>query len=124
MSALPKSVAQAPPAAPPRQIHSTTNLPQHKEQAIESAFVLGLNSLLIGVGIYTLWHLVPHQLAQYHKLQALQAETVQASTHVKQLKSDYQRSFSVLEQRRIAEEQGYLIGEKKLKVNWQQPEAK
>jgi hypothetical protein len=123
MSALPKSVVQAPSSAPPRPIHSTTSLPQHKAQAIESAFILGLNSLLIGVGIYTLWHLVPHQLTQYHKLQALRAETVQTSTHVEQLKNDYQRSFSTLEQQRIAEEQGYLIGEKKLKVNWQQPEA-
>ncbi|PZD71985.1 hypothetical protein C1752_04382 [Acaryochloris thomasi RCC1774] len=121
MSALPKSIAQAPPAASLRQIHSSKGRPQQKTQALEAVFILGLNSLLAGVGIYTLWNLVPHQLAQHQKLQALQSETAQTTRRVEQLKGDYQRSFSVHEQKRIARDQGYLTGEKKLKVNWQKP---
>lgn len=121
MSALPKSSAQVPPGAAPRQIHLSKSRPHQKTQALEAVFILGLNSLLAGVGICTLWNLVPHQIAQHQKLQALQSETAQTTSRVEQLKSDYQRSFSVREQKRIAEDQGYLTGEKKLKVNWQKP---
>ncbi len=119
MSALPKSIPHTHPSAPPRAIHTAKHQPQQTTKALESAVILGLNSLLIGVGIYTLWTLVPHQLAQHRKLQALRAEAAQTTTRVKQLKQDYQRSFSPREQRRISEEQGYLISEKKLKMNWQ-----
>ena len=88
---------------------------------LEASFVLGVNTLLAGVGIYTLLNLVPHQVAQHQKLQALRSETEQTSQRVEQLKNDYKSSFSAREQKRIAEEQGYLTGEKQLKLNWQKP---
>lgn len=121
MSALPKSAVSVPTSASPRQIHPTKSAHQQKTQVLESSFILGVNTLLAGVGIYTLLTLVPHQFAQHHKLQALRSETEQTNHRVEKLKSDYKRSFSAREQTRISEEQGYLTGEKKLKLNWHKP---
>lgn len=116
MNALSKPIPQARPAAPPRQIHAGR---RQKTQAVEAALVVGLNGLLIGVGLYTLFQLVPHQLAQHRKLQALRSETEAAAARVQQLESSHQESLKARESRRIAEDQGYLVGEKKVRLNWQ-----
>jgi cell division protein FtsB len=120
MSALPKSVQPIQSSTSPQQLHPTQNRVEQRTQMVETVFIVGINSLLIGVGIYTLSNLLPHQLAQHQKLQAIRAEAAETNLRIEQLKSDYKSSFSARERQRIAEEQGYLTGAKKLKVNWKQ----
>ncbi|MGB7413829.1 MAG: hypothetical protein WA902_06445 [Thermosynechococcaceae cyanobacterium] len=120
MSALPKPVQSLSSSASPQQLRPTQTRAGQRTQAIETIFVVGINSLLIGVGIYTLSNLLPHQLAQHQKLQAIRVETAETNSRVEQLKNDYKNSFSPRERQRIAEEQGYLTGEKSLQLNWKQ----
>ena len=102
----------------PRNAHSARKLDRHTARGLEDLIGLGVNTLFIGAGIYTLATLIPHQLAQHAKLSALRAEVETTQQRVQRLEQAYVNSQIPENQRRIVEEQGHLISAKKQRIIW------
>ena len=125
MSALPKT---APPTLAVSRSASSPRVRKHYDrvrhrnhqssQAVEAAAVLMFNLTLIGFAVYALSNLVPYQLTQTAKLDALKNEAKQTAANIQQLEQSYERSFDPEEAIRIAEEQGHLIRADKQRIVW------
>lgn len=126
MNALARSHPQAQPvtqrpsrATKLRSRHYSSRKRNHNRAlALEATTVLGFNALLIGVGLYTLTQLVPHQLTQQAKLREMHLEVNRVSDHIHQLEQSYARSLTASGTARVVEEQGHLIHHKKKDIVW------
>ena len=98
--------------------HQSRQRNSHRVLALEAMTVLGVNALLIGVGIYTLTQLVPYQLMQQAKLREMNTELNRVSNQVQQLQQSYQRSHATQGAKRIAEKQGHLIPTTRKGIVW------
>ncbi|NJK42027.1 MAG: hypothetical protein HC934_13170 [Acaryochloridaceae cyanobacterium SU_2_1] len=84
----------------------------------EASLVLGVNLSLIGVCLYTLSQLFPHQLTQQAKLRSLESEVQQKIETIEELQKSYAQSLDPELSRRIAEEQSHLIPQTKRNLVW------
>jgi|GEM_PF-3359454 len=119
------------PKSAPRHLRSTAQRAARKHRprknpkffarTTETATVLGVNVILIGTCLYTLSHMLPHQLTQQAKLQEIKGEVSRTTEQIEQLKRAHERSLTPEVSRRISEEQGHLIRKNKRNLVWIKP---
>ncbi len=119
LQSTPTNRANAPTAPirtrrPSERVQRTHN--HQAAQVVESLTMIVINSCLLGMTVYAIVHLIPHQLSQSAKLRDIKIEREKTAQHVAELKQEYQRSLQPEEAIRIAEEQGHLISQKKQRI--------
>jgi hypothetical protein len=93
----------------------------YRNQVLEVATQLGVNLLLGGFAAVSLIHLIPYQLKQQAKLQALETEAKDAQSRVDHLQAQYQNSLNPQTVSQIVEQQNNLIRTNQRKVVWVEP---
>jgi cell division protein FtsB len=101
----------------PKQRHQHQQ-EQHRLVAIEASLKIGINVLIAGVALTTLFNVVPHRVAQQQKLQELQAEVKVTEKRVNQLKTNFNRVFDKGQERQIAQEQTYFTDPNRTPIVW------
>lgn len=78
--------------------------PEHQWLMWEILFKLGLNSIFVIVSVVAVMRLLPYQQTQEAKLEEIQMQVQETEERVKQLRTDFNRSFDPSQSRKIMEE--------------------
>ena len=78
--------------------------PEHQWLLWEILFKLGLNGIFVIVSIMAIVRLLPYQQTQQAKLNQIEMQVQETEERVKQLRSDFNRSFDPSQSRKIMEE--------------------
>jgi hypothetical protein len=78
--------------------------PEHQWLMSEICFKLGLNAVLLLVSGVAVFRLIPYQQIQSEKLDEISMQVEETQQRVKQLRSDFNRSFDPGQSRKIMEE--------------------
>ncbi|MBE9204348.1 hypothetical protein IQ218_14015 [Synechocystis salina LEGE 06099] len=97
--------------------------PEHKWLVWEILFKLGLNGVFVVVSIMAIARLLPHQQSQQAKLNEIQMQVKETEARVKQLRSDFHRSFDPSQSRKIMEELSPRHNPQQRKIILTEPKA-
>lgn len=99
--------------------------PEHRYQGqtFEVLAKIAVNSGLIVFGLMAVGKILPYQMAQAEKLAAMEMEVAQMQQRVNQLQAEYELDSQPHATRRIAQEEGNMIGANQRRVIWIDPEA-
>ena len=78
--------------------------PEHQWLLAEIFFKLGLNAVLVMVSGVAIFRLIPYQQLQQQQLDEITMQVEETQQRVKQLRSDFNRSFDPSQSRKIMEE--------------------
>lgn len=78
--------------------------PEHQWLLAEICFKLGLNAILLIVSGISIFRLIPYQQVQQAKLDEISMQVEETAERVKQLRSDFSRSFDPSQSKKIMEE--------------------
>jgi outer membrane murein-binding lipoprotein Lpp len=133
MNALKHSSLPPHPGKPPRRAIRANRQKRwqtHQLTAAEVGVKLTVNTVLAIVAGVTLVRLVPHNLSQQSKLDALKVEVATLETRVNQLEADFTRQFDPQQAKSIMQEQSVRVDPQQRRIVWQrslssnqQPEA-
>lgn len=91
---------------------------RHRSMAIEVSLKIGVNVLISGVALTTLFNMISHRIAQQQKLQELQAEVQVTEQRVNQLKTDFNQAFDPGQERQIVQEQTHFVDPNRTPIVW------
>ncbi|MDG2990790.1 hypothetical protein L3556_07580 [Candidatus Synechococcus calcipolaris G9] len=95
----------------------------YQGQTLEVLAKIVVHSGLIVFGLMAVGKILPYQIAQSQKLEAMEGEVAQMQQRVNQLRADYELDSQPQANQRIAQEEGNMIGTNQRRVIWIDPEA-
>ncbi|MBE9032982.1 hypothetical protein IQ266_24910 [filamentous cyanobacterium LEGE 11480] len=113
-----------PQVKPVRRAKTTPQQRQRQQQerhrifAIEASLKIGVNAVIAGVALMTLFKVIPHRVSQQQKLQELQTEVKVTEKRVNHLKTDFNRAFDSGQERQIAQEQTHFVDPNRTPIVW------
>lgn len=90
----------------------------HRLLVMEAGLKIGMNVVISGVALVTLFNIVPHRVAQQQKMQELRTEVQVTEKRVNQLKADFNRAFDPGQERQIAQEQTHFVDPNRTPIVW------